>query len=207
MTKASKVEDACNACVRIEANVSDCNLFVLAVANALGVGNFFKGLKSDNIIARFNNPDAKPPFHYIGTDKGLAMRYADQGHFVLGGLTSEQMNGKVDGKAPAHMATMGHVVVITPGGAAPAKEIKLVTGPVQSARGGYPYCYQGAHNKIYRFTERTQVSCVFPKRHLDEIVYAYVDLPDAQVGLSSANHVDRLLAIHSHRVSSAQTTT
>jgi len=147
------------------------------------------------MIARFGSTNAKAPFHYIGPDKTLAMKYADQGYLVLGGLTKSQMN--LNKKPSTHPATMGHVVIIAPGGPAPArKNVKLANGHTQDLRGDYPYCYQGAHYSAYQFTEKTQVSCVFPKDHLDDIVYGYVDVPNAEVAFSSASHVDRLLATH-----------
>ena len=192
--KSSKVEEACKNCVKSKENVSNCNIFVIKVADALGVGNFFSGLNANMMVAKFSNPNAKAPFHYIGKNKNLAMQYADRGYFVLGGLTAGQMN--VNKNPTSHQATMGHVVIVAPGGPAPATKVKLANGVMQPARGGYPYCYQGAHDSAYQFTDKTQVSCVFPKDHLDDIVYGYVDVAKADVALSSDLNVKRLLGIH-----------
>lgn len=192
--KSAKVEEACKNFVKSKENVSNCNIFVIKVADALGVGNFFSGLNADMMVAKFSNPNSRAPFHYIGKTKNLAMQYADRGYFILGGLTKGQMN--VNKNPASHQATMGHVVIVAPGGPAPATKVKLANGVMQPARGGYPYCYQGAHDSAYQFTDKTQVSCVFSKNHLDDIVYGYVDVAKADVALSSDLNVKRLLGIH-----------
>jgi len=71
---------------------------------------------------------------------------------------------------------MGHVVVVVPGGPSEPCHVRLTNGKEQAARGGYPYCYQGAAHEVYRFSERTQVDAVFPSLLLDKVIYAYVPL-------------------------------
>ena len=188
------MEKACKNRVKSKEKVSNYNIFVIKVADSLGVGNFFSGLNADMMVAKFSSSNSKAPFHYIGINKNLAMQYADRGYFVLGGLTKGQMN--VNKNPTSHQATMGHVVIVAPGGPAPASKVKLANGHMQPARGGYPYCYQGAHYSAYQFTDKTQVSCVFSKNHLDDIVYGYVDVAKADVALSSDLNVKRLLGIH-----------
>jgi hypothetical protein len=86
-------------------------------------------------------------------------------------MTYTQKDGK------QHTATMGHVVVVVGGGPSSATTVKLLNGKTQPARGGYPYCYQGAANAPYRFTQQTQVDVVFPSAVLDNVVYAYLPIP------------------------------
>jgi hypothetical protein len=152
--------------------VADCNKFVQAVAGKvateyqIGLSEAFAG-NADAIRNRFS----ESPFIPIGKDKALATKLANEGQLVLGGLNTHEM------KLYEPKATMGHVVVIAPGGPSKAiSEVKLKNGKTQAARGGYPYCYQGAHLSQYRFKEKTQVDVVFPSRSLEHINYAYVDI-------------------------------
>jgi hypothetical protein len=45
-----------------------------------------------------------------------------------------------------------------------------------AVRGGYPYCYQGAHVERFRFQEMTQVDAVFPSLLLTKVIYGYIEL-------------------------------
>jgi hypothetical protein len=104
-----------------------------------------------------------------------ATQYATDGQFVIGGLTQTEMT-YVGRDQKEHKATMGHVVVVVPGGPSKPSQVKLTDGTLQPVRGGYPYCYQGAAHALYRFTERTQVDAVFPGLLLTKVIYAYIEI-------------------------------
>jgi hypothetical protein len=177
---AQSVEDICKTLVKDSKLVANCNDFLFAVAQKVAseyaqpdIVSAFTG-KADTIRARFRSQTStSKPFVYIGTDPDLATKYATEGQFVVGGLTSTEMTytGR-DGKL--RKATMGHVVVVVPGGPSEQRHVKLANGVDQPARGGYPYCYQGAANSMYRFSERTSVDVVFPNLLLDKVIYAYI---------------------------------
>jgi len=185
---ADSVEDICSLLVKDEKLVASCNGFLAAVATKLATLYKVDGLvaaftgNANAIRGRFSNQiSTVKPFVYIGTDPDKATEMATAGHFVVGGLTSTEMT-YVGRDKKTHTATMGHVVVVVPGGPSEPCHIKLAKKdskgrPLeQPARGGYPYCYQGAAHEIYRFSERTQVDAVFPSLLLDKVVYAYVPL-------------------------------
>jgi hypothetical protein len=148
--------------------VANCNVFVQAVAAKVAseygkdFAHLFEG-NADAIRARFD----RLPFHSIGTDGNKATTLANGGQFVLGGLSLHDM------RLYEEKATMGHIVVVAPGG--PSHAIPP-SGSFPGARGGYPYCYQGAHIAKFRFAHKTQVDIVFPKRSLAHINYAYIEI-------------------------------
>jgi hypothetical protein len=168
---AMAVEEISAQFVKDEKIIADCNKFVQAVAGKVATeygmrSQEFSGAfvgTADEIRARFE----KAPFVSIGSNKALATKMANEGQLVLGGLGLHEM------KTYEPRATMGHVVVIAPGG--PSKPL-APSGSFHGARGGYPYCYQGAHNLQYRFKAKTQVDVVFPKNALPHIHYAYIEI-------------------------------
>lgn len=158
-----------------------CNEFIQAVAAKVGaewgvnLSDAFAG-NANLIRGRFGSQnDTKAPFIYIGPYPDKATQYANDGQFVVGGLTSTEMT-YVGRDKKQRTATMGHVVVVTPGGPSKPCIVTLTNGTAQPARGGYPYCYQGAAHEIYRFTDRTQVDVVFPSMLLNKVLYAYIDI-------------------------------
>jgi hypothetical protein len=172
---AMSVDEIGAMLVRDEALIADCNKFVQAVAGRVAIefaikkvdfGRAFLG-KSDAIVSRFTHA----PFISIAKDKDRATKLANEGQLVLGGLTLPDMLRYEPKKKPK--PTMGHIVVIAPGG--PSHYIAPHPG-FPGARGGYPYCYQGAHISQYRFKSRTQVDIVFPRNSLPFIDYAYIDI-------------------------------
>jgi len=174
------VEMICQQLVKNSKLVANCNDFVQAVAAKVASEyklNDFSSVLLGNanaIRARFGSPGSTlKPLVYIGTNPNLATKFATDGQFVIGGLTSAEMTYTGRDKHE-HKATMGHVVVVVPGGPSKACHIRLMNGVDQAVRGGYPYCYQGAAHEIYRFTERTQVDAVFPALLLNRIIYAYI---------------------------------
>jgi len=160
--------------VKNKALVANCSGYLTAVAETIGAaGNAFQG-NADTIRSRFSTAESTiAPFHYIGKDPNKATAYANKGYFVVGGLTSAEMTYK-DLQGHEHRASMGHVVVIVPGGPSTGGEVTLADRSKRPARGGYPYCFQGAYVPAYRFSERTQVDVVFPRVTLQNVVYAWV---------------------------------
>jgi len=182
---ADSVEDICALLVKDEKLVASCNGFLAAVAAKVASAYKIDGLvaafagNANAIRGRFSNKiSTVKPFEFIGKDPAKATEMATNGHFVVGGLTSTEMT-YVGRDKKTHTATMGHVVVVVPGGPSKACHVRLANGTEQAARGGYPYCYQGAAHEVYRFSERTQVDAVFPSLLLDRVVYAYVALKTA----------------------------
>jgi hypothetical protein len=174
----ASIEDICKRLVQDKALVANCNVFLIAAADAIGAaGNVFQG-NADTIRGKFGTPETTvAPFHYIGKDPNKATAYANKGYFVVGGLTRAEMT-YTGLHGHDHKATMGHVVVVVPGGPSAAGEVTLADGSKRPARGGYPYCYQGAHVPAYRFSARTQVDVVFPAVTLGNVVYAWVTAKD-----------------------------
>jgi hypothetical protein len=179
---AESVEDICTRLVKDSKLVASCNGFLAAVANKVesehkveGVSALFAGT-ADSVRGRFaDEARTVKPLVFIGQDPDKATAMAAAGHFVVGGLTSGEMT-YVGRDKVQRTATMGHVVVVVPGGPSKPRVVRLANGKDQPARGGYPYCYQGAAHAIYRFSERTQVDVVFPSLLLDRVIYAYVPL-------------------------------
>ena len=179
---ADSVENICALLVKDSKLVASCNGFLAAVAGKVqseykidGLLALFAGT-ADVIRARFaDEARTVKPFVFIGQDPNKATSMADAGHFVVGGLTSGEMT-YVGRDKTLRTATMGHVVVVVPGGPSKPCNIRLANGKDQPARGGYPYCYQGAAHALYRFSDRTQVDAVFPSILLDKVIYAYVPL-------------------------------
>jgi hypothetical protein len=177
---AQSVEAICGLLVKDSKLVANCNEFLLAAAQKVAgeyrraeITNLFMG-KADAIRGRFSTAATTvAPFVYIGTDPDLATKHATAGQFVVGGLTSTEMTYVGRDKKP-RTAAMGHVVVVVPGGPSKPRHIKLASGVDQAARGGYPFCYQGAANAAYRFAEKTSVDVVFPGLLLDKVIYAYI---------------------------------
>lgn len=152
-----------------------CNLFVQQVCTEFGHGSLFS--KSDNadaMIAKFG----QTPFTDLGTDKDKATQYADQGYLVLGGLTLASMLAALPEESQRR-PTMGHVVVIAPGGPCKAAVYKLADGTTQPAAAGYPYCYGGAAIPKYRIKEKVTISLVMPKLSRDKTQYAYLNVKGA----------------------------
>lgn len=153
-----------------------CNLFVIAVAKEFGYGDVVVG-NADAIRGKFNSESGTAlPFIYIGKNPDLATQLANEGHLVIGGLTKSEMKYKDKG-GHEHAASMGHVVIVAPGGPSRPGTVKLADGREQATRGGYPYCFQGAAHAPYRIKARTQVDLVFPSALLKEVVYAYLKVP------------------------------
>jgi hypothetical protein len=180
---AGEVEDISLIYVKDPGKVANCNEFIQAVAQYLGgkhpidLVTPFAG-KSQDIVAKFAKAKPDPPFVSVAT-KDEATKLANAGQFVVAGLTADEMRKYQPG------ATMGHIVVVAPGGPSkPLSEIKDPKGNIiknkngkpQEARGGYPYCYQGAHYGAYQFNHKTQVDVVFPSLSLPHIHYAYIDI-------------------------------
>lgn len=175
------VEDICKLYVKDKSKIADCNKFIQAVAAkvstewGVNLTQAFAG-NADSIRARFGSPDATSlPFTYIGPFPDKATELAEAGQFVVGGLRHTEMTYTGRDKKQ-RVATMGHVVVVVPGGPSKPRIVRLTNGTDQPVRGGYPYCYQGAAHEIYRFTDKTQVDAVFPAMLLDKVIYAYIDI-------------------------------
>jgi hypothetical protein len=175
------VEDICKVYVKDPTKVANCNEFLQAVAAKVGseygldLKDAFEG-NANKIRGRFNGEKStNPPFIYIGPFRDKATQYANDGQFVVGGLTQAEMT-YIGRDTKEHKATMGHVVVVVPGGPSKSGTITLADGTSQAVRGGHPYCYQGAAHEMYRFKERTQVDAVFPALLLNNVIYAYIDI-------------------------------
>ena len=179
---AQSVEALCEQLIKDSKLVANCNEFVQAVARKVAADHnrpeitaAFLG-NADAIRGRFSTAGTTAaPFTYIGTAPDLATKHAADGHFVVGGLTSTEMT-YIGRDKKQRVATMGHVVVVVPGGPSKARHIKLANGIEQPARGGYPYCYQGAANAAFRLAQKLSVDVVFPSLLLDKVVYAYITL-------------------------------
>jgi hypothetical protein len=173
----TSVEDICKLYIHDASKVANCNEFLQAVAAKVGseygidLRQAFSG-NADSIRARLGG---EKPFISIGRMPALATQLANQGQFVIGGLSHAEMT-YVGRDKKEHAATMGHVVVIAPGGPSHATTITLANGKKQPCRGGYPYCYQGAAHEMYRILGRTQVDLVFPALLLGQVCYAYIDI-------------------------------
>ena len=174
------VEDICKGYIKDPAKVANCNEFLQAVAAKVGsewgvnLTEAFAG-NADSIRTRFGTR----PFVFIGPYPDKATEFANAGQFVVGGLTHAEMT-YIDKNKKPHIATMGHVVVVVPGGPSSSGNVTLTDGTFQPVRGGYPYCYQGAARKAFRFKERTQVDVVFPATLLNKVEYAYIDIQKKQ---------------------------
>lgn len=169
---AKSVEQVCKDSLERESLLAGCNEFVLAVVAAFDAKALAPGDKANVIVSKKLKSS---PWIWIGEKPAEATRQAAQGNLVLGGLTSSEMTF-VDKGGKQHTATMGHIVVVAPGGPSLPGEVTLTDGTTQPCRGGYPYCYQGAYNKLYRFKQRTQVDAVFPGNLLHRVHYAYLKI-------------------------------
>src|SRR5580765_2594037 len=142
------VEDICKIYVKDPAKISNCNEFLQAVAAKVGseyrldLKGAFAG-NANAIRGRFTNEMSAAPFVFIGRFPDKATQFALDGQFVVGGLTQDEMT-YVGRDRKEHKASMGHVVVVVPGGPSKSGTVKLADGTFQPVRGGYPYCYQGA---------------------------------------------------------------
>ncbi len=166
------VEQVCQDYLEHPELLKGCNLFVQAVCANFEYDKLFnKGDNADAMIAKFR----AAPFHDLGTDKKAAADKAAEGQLVLGGLTLANMKAGSDPKKKA--PTMGHVVVIAPGGLCPPSTFTRADGVDQDAAGGYPYCYGGAAMEIYRVKEKVTISFVMPKTSRDKTQYAWLDVP------------------------------
>ena len=168
------VEQVCKDYLGHPELLKGCNLFVQAVCGAFGYGTLFsKGDNADAMIAKLNSP----PFHNLKTDKKAAADQADKGMLVLGGLTLADM--KAATPSGHRQPTMGHIVVIAPGGLCRPTTFKLANGDPWEAAGGYPYCYGGAAQAVYRIAAKLTISCVMPRASRDKTQYAWLDIPKA----------------------------
>jgi hypothetical protein len=166
------VEQVCRDSISHPELLAGCNLFVQAVCAAFEYGDLFsKGDNADAMIGKF----ASAPFHNLGTDKDSATQKANEGKLVLAGLTLAKM---IAGNPTAKKKpTMGHIVVVAPGGPCKQANYTLTDGTTQAAAGGYPYCYGGAAQALYRVKEKATISLVMPKASRDQTVYAWLDIP------------------------------
>jgi hypothetical protein len=166
------ITQICEDCLTHDELLKGCNLFVQAVCAAKDYGDVFsKGDDADAMVGALK----KPPFQPIAT-KGEATERANGGMLVIGGLTRQEMSYvKKDGTEVK--ATMGHVVVVAPGGPSTPAKIKLNDGKFYSFAGGYPYCYGGAARVLYRLAFRLSVDVVFPTPVRDHVHYAYLQVP------------------------------
>lgn len=166
------IEEVCKELITKPGMAAGCNIFVQAVAQRFGnKAEVAVSGNADTIAANIR----RLPFIPIGKNPLAATSLATRGKLVLGGLTRDEMT-YTDKGGNKHTATMGHVVIVVPGGPSRPIRIILKNGKSQDCRGGYPYCYQGAANSAYRFLERTQVDAVFPSSRLNEVTYAYLDV-------------------------------
>jgi hypothetical protein len=173
MTGRRTVEQVCEDQLDHPELLKGCNLFVQQVCAEFGYGELYtKGDNADRMIGRFRSK----PFVYLGTDEDKATKFADDGYLVLGGLTLAQMLSGLP-KDATQKPTMGHIVVIAPGGPCEQKEYTLADGKKQPAAAGYPYCYGGAAIARYRIKEKATISLVMPKMSRDETQYAYLEIP------------------------------
>ncbi len=156
--------------------LAGCNLFVQSVLGSLGYGDLFtKGDDADAMVAAF----AKAPFHLIGKNPGEAMKRAGEGKLVVAGMTKAAMS-YVTKQGDKVQASMGHVVIVLPGGPSKPGSVTLANGVVQPNRGGYPLSCGGAAMARYRIKSVLSIDVVFPSKVLNDVVYAYLDLPAAQ---------------------------
>jgi hypothetical protein len=169
---AQSISQVCEECLNNAELLKGCNLFVQSVCSTFGYGYLFsKDDNADAIIAKFS----QKPFHWIGKDPDKATDCANTGSLVLGGLTKAGMTYK--NKLGVKIdASMGHVVVVAPGGPSIAGKLKLANGQTQDMRGGYPYCYGGAAIPKYRIKSKLQVDAVFPSVVLQDVIYAYLNV-------------------------------
>jgi len=169
------IEQACEDALDHENLLASCNGFVYAIVNEFASGAIEPGANADSIVS---NKLLKGGGQWvsIGQDPDGATAKAAEGNLVLGGLTKAELT-YTDSKKRRHEATMGHVVVVVAGGPSKPMDIMLMyVNTPQSCRGGYPYCYQGAANKQWRFKEKTQVDAVFPGLLLNKVHYAYIEI-------------------------------
>jgi hypothetical protein len=172
---ARSVVQVCEDFLDHSALLRDCSGFVSAVAKEFGYADVVRG-DANGLRAKFGSEaTTKLPLRFIGKNPDLATEYAGKGHLVIGGLTSSEMIYK-DRSGKEHKASMGHVVVVAPGGPSKPGKVTLADGREQPVRGGYPYCYQGAANSPYRLKARTQVDLVFPSVCLKDVIYAWLEV-------------------------------
>jgi len=105
-----------------EANRADCNRFVKAVADGVGIQEIPANATADAILT-FLNGNAGWVKLAAGDDQN-AKAAADEGKFVIGGLSSGELND-----------SNGHVVVV-------------VSGPFDPAHNRYPSAYWGKLNGV-----------------------------------------------------------
>lgn len=170
------VDEICRALLQDDLLVANAGTFIQAVGRAFGLDHALNGT-ANTIRGRFSTPAIVTfPFNYIGPDPGLATWHADRGLLVLGGVTSEEMVD-IGPSGHPHRASMGHIVVIAPGGPSRPGLVTLNDGSTRTAPGGYPYCYHGTSYYAFRCRERTQVDVVFPRDRLHKLVYCWMTLP------------------------------
>jgi len=150
--------DVCNA--NWEANKSDCNHFVKAVADALGVTLFDPGDNADAIVDKLSNA---PGWNAI-PDRATVETQAAAGEFTIAGLKSTEFTPPRNN---------GHVVVV-------------VNGDDQ-AHPGYPMAYWGTLNGVGQKDSSIR-NAFIPGPDLDSVHYFGISLPAApdEVSLFSA---------------------
>jgi hypothetical protein len=132
-----------------EANKSDCNSFVKAVAADLQIRDIPAAADADGIV-NFLQGSAEWRKLTAGDD-AAAKQAADAGKFVIGGLTSAELGD-------AH----GHVVV-------------TVSGPFDPGHGRYPRAYWGQLGGVGN--KNTTINFAFRRPFCDRVRYFVKDLP------------------------------
>ena len=167
------ISQVCEDCLDHPELLRGCNLFVQAVCAAFDYGDVFsKGDDADAMVKKFSSA----PFHLIGKDKAKATEYANSGKLVIGGLNRAGMS-YTSKQHKEIKASMGHVVIIAPGGPSKPGKTVLLDGTEQDSAGGYPFTYGGAAILKYRIKSMLSVDIVFPKPVRDDVAYAYLDIP------------------------------
>jgi hypothetical protein len=151
--------DVCDA--NWEANKSDCNHFVKAVADALGVTLFGIGDNADAIVDKLSNA---PGWDAVA-DRASVETQAAAGEFIIAGLKSTEFTPPRNN---------GHVVVVVNG-----------DDPVHP---GYPMAYWGTLNGVGQKDSSIRNTFI-PGTDLDNVHYFGTSLPAAsgEVSLFSAS--------------------
>lgn len=153
--------DVCEA--NWDANKDDCNHFVKAVADALGVTLFSSGDTADAIVDKLGNA---PGWSLIPSTTDLSTVEADAaaGQFIIAGLRSEAFNPPRNN---------GHVVVVVKGD--------------DSAHPGFPLAYWGKLGGIGAKDSSIRNTFI-PDVDLPNVRYFGTVLPDVAAALRFAAH-------------------
>jgi hypothetical protein len=137
-----------------DANKSDCNHFVKAVADSLGVTLFAAGDDADTILNKLSNAAGWPPIP--GTpDLSTVETDAAAGQFIIAGLRSNEFTPP---------RTHGHVVVVVKG-----------DDPLHP---GYPLAYWGTLGGVGQKDSSIRNTFI-PDTDLPNVKYYGTSLPDA----------------------------